>query len=126
MDIDRAKQKQSGQVQCYRCRGFGHMAKDCPIRNIREIKELDPEVINRMVQFQLDTQQEEEEKVEPVPLTLSSPPSDTDNDLYQTGGNTSNYQPPYEHAPNLLNPIIIHDQREDSADDEDFYAGLFQ
>jgi hypothetical protein len=29
MDVDKIRPRQNGKVQCYKCRGFGHIAKDC-------------------------------------------------------------------------------------------------
>jgi hypothetical protein len=41
MDIDRIKKNQQAgsKVKCYKCRQFGHIWKNCPVKTIRELKE---------------------------------------------------------------------------------------
>lgn len=41
MDIDRLKrnQNQKSKIKCFKCRQFGHMAKNCTVRNIRELQQ---------------------------------------------------------------------------------------
>ena len=39
MDISRQKGKQAPRRQCFRCRRFGHFAKDCPVKAVNELSE---------------------------------------------------------------------------------------
>jgi hypothetical protein len=41
MDIDRLRKKQAAgsRMKCFKCRQFGHMMKNCPVKNIRELQE---------------------------------------------------------------------------------------
>ena len=35
MQVDTIKEK----IRCYKCQNLGHFARDCPIRNVKELKE---------------------------------------------------------------------------------------
>src|ERR1700743_1631492 len=41
MDIDRMKRRQpdGSKIKCFKCRQFGHVWKNCPVKHIRELKE---------------------------------------------------------------------------------------
>ena len=41
MDVDRLRKKQASgsRVKCYKCRQLGHVWKQCPVKNVRELKE---------------------------------------------------------------------------------------
>ena len=88
MDVDRmkGKQREGSKVQCYRCRGFGHFAKNCPIQHARSMEELDKDTINRIVQFHL--QEPIQEEPEPGP---SSVPEDTPSHSHDTQSGLPSY-----------------------------------
>ena len=60
MDIDRLrKNKPSGsKVKCFKCRQFGHVFKNCPIKTIRELRE---DGINEILEQHLNREQPREE-----------------------------------------------------------------
>ena len=78
MDVDRLRQRRSDKVQCYKCRGHGHIARECPHAKVNNIEDLDPEVIRRIVNFSLtDTKEEEEVEEEDIPPVQEDTPAST-------------------------------------------------
>ena len=58
MDIDAMKQKRAN-AQCFKCLQKGHFARNCPVKNIRELSE---ETRNEILQMHLAKVQEEPEE----------------------------------------------------------------
>ena len=85
MDVDRQHQKSSAKVQCYRCRGFSYMAKDCPTKGIRSISEISPDVINQIAAHHLFEKVEEESEGE------ETEPEERDNTQTPSSSHTMEY-----------------------------------
>ena len=87
MDVDqlRCNKNAGSKVRCYKCRQFGHMWKNCPVKNVRKLSE---EAINEILEQHWLAQPEREEfdiskiytqeSMDPVPELEEEPytPSD--------------------------------------------------
>jgi len=97
MEVDRQRQQDQSKVKCYKCRQFGHYAKNCTVR-INELRQEDIQEILQMHYAQpVEPIPEEEEKVDDLYPAESSGSSSsnipesnyvTPNDTYYSLENT--------------------------------------
>ena len=69
MDLSRTNTRDKSKIKCYRCRGFGHYQRDCPVK----INELRQEAIQEILQMHFESEgSHSEEKLEEPTIEIYS------------------------------------------------------
>ena len=68
MDLSQANTRDKSKIKCFKCRGFGHYQRDCPVK----INELQQEAIQEILQMHFEASPPEESKPEEPTIEIYS------------------------------------------------------